>query len=340
MPMDEFAQSTANLKQAVPLMIKYQVPTTPSNYALWYTYVAQTNPQLNQAIDNSISQTGLCSAVTSELLYQKHLALDTERDSEQVKHSLEAIATELHSSMKDTRLDTEQFHQALEKGFSQLAKIDSDGLSLDEMVGLVRELVQNSQKIGVSTRFFRDQLGDAEKEIGDLKKRIEVMRKEAYEDVMTCILNRRAFDQEINTLIGMNKPFSLIIVDIDLFKTINDNFGHLFGDQVIKAIAKRISDSCNNGEKIYRIGGEEFAILLPMRKLLIARQFAESQRRAIERLNIMNKNTNQRLNNVTASFGVAEFTTGDDYQSLMHRADAQLYKAKQLGRNRVMPMSL
>ncbi len=340
MPMDEFAQSTANLKQAVPLMIKYQVPTTPTNYALWYTYVAQTNPQLNQAIDRSISETGLCSAVTSEQLYQQHLALDTERNSEQVKHSLEAIATELQVTMQDTRIDAEQFHQVLEKGFSQLAKIDNEGLSLDEMVALVRELVQNSQKIGVSTRFFRDQLTDAEKEIGDLKDRIEAIRKEAYEDVMTNVLNRRAFDQEINMMMAMNKPFSLIMMDIDFFKTINDNFGHMFGDQVLKAIAKRISDSCNNGEKIYRIGGEEFALLLPTRKLLIARQFAESQRRAIERLSIMDKNTSQRLNSVTASFGVAEFMPGDDYQSLMHRADAQLYKAKQLGRNRVMPMSL
>ena len=86
--MDEFVKSTANLKQAVPLMIKYQIPTTPTNYALWYTYVAQTNPQLNQAIDNSISETGVCSAVTSEQLYLKHLASKTVRDSEQVKHSL------------------------------------------------------------------------------------------------------------------------------------------------------------------------------------------------------------------------------------------------------------
>ena len=73
---------------------------------------------------------------------------------------------------------------------------------------------------------------------------------------------------------------------------------------------------------------------------MIARQFAESLRRAIERLNIMDKKTNQRLNSVTASFGVAEYVAGDDDHALLHRADMQLYKAKQLGRNRVMPMSL
>ena len=98
------------------------------------------------------------------------------------------------------------------------------------------------------------------KEIGDLKDRIRAIRKEAYEDAMTNVLNRRAFDQEINTMMAMNKPFSLIMIDIDFFKTINDNLD-MFGDQVLKAIAKRISDSCNNGEKIYRIGGEEFAFI-------------------------------------------------------------------------------
>jgi diguanylate cyclase (GGDEF) domain len=338
--MDEFAQSTANLKQAVPLMIKYQIPTTPTNYALWYTYVAQTNPQLNQAIDRSISETGICSAVTSERLYQQHLAQDTERNSEQVKHSLEAIATELQVTMQDTRIDAEAFHQVLEKGFAKLSAIDNDGLSLDEMISLVRELVKNSQQIGQSTRFFRDQLTDAEKEIGELKDRIEQIRKEAYEDAMTGTLNRRAFDKEINTWIALDKSFCLVMLDIDFFKNINDNFGHMFGDQVLKAISRRLDESCKNGEHFYRIGGEEFALIVPNRKLMVARQFAESLRRAIERLSIMDKNTNQRLNSVTASFGVAEYTPGDNYQSLLHRADMQLYKAKQLGRNRVMPMSL
>lgn len=338
--MDEFVKSTANLKQAVPLMIKYQIPTTPTNYALWYTYVAQTNPQLNQAIDNSISETGVCSAVTSEQLYLKHLASKTERDSEQVKYSLEAIVTELQTAAKDTLTDTQQFHQVLDASFSELEKIDNDGLSIDEMVALVRELVKNSQQIGKSTQIFREQLTDAEKEIGELKGRIEEIRKEAYEDALTGALNRRAFNTEINTLLSVNAPFSLLIIDIDFFKNINDNFGHMFGDHVLKSIARRLAESCKNGETVYRIGGEEFAVLLPGRKLMIARQFAESLRRAIERLNIMDKKTNQRLNSVTASFGVAEYVAGDDDHALLHRADMQLYKAKQLGRNRVMPMSL
>lgn len=338
--MEDFSESTSYLKQAVPLMIKYQIPTTPTNYALWYTYVAQTHPKLNEAIDNSISKQGFCSAVTSSQLYKEHLADETERNSDQIKISLEAIAQELQTSMKDTRLDTQAFQAVIEKEFSELEKLEQNGLSLEEMTRLARSLIKNSKQIGVSTRQFYNQLNDAEKEIGELKERIETIQKEAYEDVMTQTLNRRAFDKDLSTLIALNKPFSVILIDLDLFKNINDTYGHMFGDQVLKSFVRRIDESCKNSETLYRIGGEEFAILLPERPMLLARQFAESLRRAIEKLSIINRTTNQRINNITASFGVTEYQPNDDEQSIVHRADMQLYKAKQLGRNRVMPMSL
>lgn len=338
--MDDFAKSTKYLKNAVPLMIKYQIPTTPSNYALWYTYVAQSNEQLNKAIDKSIADSGVCSAVTSEQLYNLHLANHIELNSESAKSSLEAIANELQSTMKDTLGDTEQFQQVLDKSFHQLSRLDNEGLSLDEMTSHVRTLIQNAGQIGKSTRFFRDRLSDAEQEISDLKTQIAKIRKEAYEDAMTGILNRRAFDQEIDCLLISKQPFSLIMVDIDLFKPLNDQYGHLFGDLVLKVFSKRLEENCKNGERCYRIGGEEFAILLPGKKLAIARQFAEALRRAIEKISVTHKQTNQRINQITASFGVSEAQPNDTQEDLVDRADAQLYKAKQLGRNRVMPMSL
>ena len=340
MANESFTQSTAYLKQAVPLMIKYQIPTTPTNYALWYTYVAQTNPQLNEAVDKTIQSSGSCSPLSSELLYQQHLAAQTERNVDTMKQSLEAMVSEINASMQDTISGTGEFQAMLDKSFSRLMRLDDEGLSIDETMGLVRELVQGSRHISQSTRQFHSQLSEAEKEIAELKTKLQQSREEALHDALTGLLNRRAFDRELEHLLTLAQPFAVIILDIDRFKSINDGFGHVFGDQVLKAIARRVKDSCKNGERPFRIGGEEIAILLPGRTLLIARQFAEALRRAVEKICVKDRRSGQNLNALSASFGVAEYQSQDDYESIMRRTDEQLYRAKELGRNRVMPMSL
>ena len=337
---ESFVESTACLKKAVPLMIKYQIPTTPTNYALWYTYVAQTNPELNAALDNTLAQNGACSPLSSDLLYHEHLASQTERDMDTMKQSLEAMVTELDTSMQDTLNGTGNFQSVLDKSFNKLLKFEDEGLSIEETVALVRELVKGANDIRQSTSFFRNQLTDAEKEIAELKQHLEKSRAEAYHDALTGILNRRAFDEELRHLLEQGNPFCLIILDVDRFKKINDEFGHLFGDQVLKAIARRVEDGCKPPYQGFRIGGEEIAVLLPGTTMAVARQFAESLRRAVEKLIVMDRKTGQRFNSVTASFGVTAYQSGDGYAEIMRRADDQLYHAKDLGRNRVMPMSL
>ena len=337
---ESFVESTACLKKAVPLMIKYQIPTTPTNYALWYTYVAQTNPQLNAALDSTLAKNGACSPLSSDLLYHEHLASQTERDMDTMKQSLEAMVTELDTSMQDTLNGTGNFQSVLDKSFNKLLKFEDEGLSIEETVALVRELVKGANDIRQSTSFFRNQLTDAEKEIAELKQHLEQSRAEAYHDALTGILNRRAFDEELRHLLELGNPFCLIILDVDRFKKINDEFGHLFGDQVLKAIARRVEDGCKPPYQGFRIGGEEIAVLLPGTTMAVARQFAESLRRAVEKLIVMDRKTGQRFNSITASFGVTAYQSGDGYAEIMRRADDQLYHAKDLGRNRVMPMSL
>jgi len=340
MSKDNFTEASAYLKQALPLMIKYQIPTTPTNYAVWYTYVAQRNPGLSQAIDDSIRQQGHCSAHTSERLYQQHVADESSQSLEQTKLSLEAMLLELGATMADTLSDTGQFQQVLENSFAKLSRFESEGLSIEETTGLVRELIQGSRDISQSTRLFSSQLAEANTEIAELKQSLAKSRELAYQDALTGLLNRRAFDEALRGYLANESPFSLVLMDIDHFKRLNDQYGHLFGDQVLKALSRRLSEACKEGEAAYRIGGEELCLLLPKRNLTVARQFAEALRRAIERLSIMDKRSGERVSRITASFGVTEYRPGDDYETLMRRVDDQLYKAKALGRNRVMPMSL
>ncbi|MGL5536782.1 MAG: GGDEF domain-containing protein, partial [Aeromonas veronii] len=235
MSKDTFAQSAAYLKQAVPLMIKYQIPTTPDNYHLWYNYVSASMPELNQAIDQAVKMQGTCSLTTCERLYHQYLAAQDEKQMEAMKLSLAAMANELGHSMQDAISDTGMFQEMLDKSFDKLSRIDDEGFSLEDTMGILRELVRESRDVRMSTMHFRNQLSNAEKEIKELRAALNETRKLANEDALTNLLNRRAFDLELEGLIRSQHPFSLILADIDRFKNFNDEYGHLLGDQVLRA---------------------------------------------------------------------------------------------------------
>ncbi|ATY83327.1 GGDEF domain-containing protein [Aeromonas veronii] len=319
-------------------MIKYQIPTTPDNYHLWYNYVSASMPELNQAIDQAVKMQGTCSLTTCERLYHQYLAAQDEKQMEAMKLSLAAMANELGHSMQDAISDTGMFQEMLDKSFDKLSRIDDEGFSLEDTMGILRELVRESRDVRMSTMHFRNQLSNAEKEIKELRAALNETRKLANEDALTNLLNRRAFDLELEGLIRSQHPFSLILADIDRFKNFNDEYGHLLGDQVLRAFSKRLRDACKEGVTAYRLGGEEFAMLVPHRSLALARQMAESMRRSIERMSILDRKSGRRIDHITASFGVGEFNGQESADCLVERTDKLLYKAKELGRNRVMPL--
>ncbi len=107
---------------------------------------------------------------------------------------------------------------------------------------------------------------------------------------------------------------------------------------MLRAFSKRLRETCKEGVTAYRLGGEEFALLVPMRSLALSRQMAESLRRAIEKMSILDRKSGRRIDHITASFGVGEYSGQETGDSLVERTDKLLYKAKELGRNRVMPL--
>lgn len=340
---EELAYSLRNLKKIIPLMGKYSIPTTPTHYAVWYTYVAQTDPVITKEIDEAIKQEGFCTKVTSEMLYNKHLATKTERDTVELKQCLEAMVHDLTSSVGDTIAETTNFNKMIEKNFAHLSAIEDKGLSIEDTMLLVKNIIKNANDIQQSSNEFTQKLAQAQKEINVLKKELNIVKLETTHDALTGIFNRRALDSDLHHFISSGKPFSLIMVDLDHFKNINDTYGHRIGDMVLKAAAKVLNDRSIGVGRAYRYGGEELALVLNNKPLYIARKFADVCRTDIEKISVKSRRNNQNktlLSIVTASFGVAAFEKGDNYSSIIDRADAQLYQAKKLGRNRVMPMSL
>ncbi|CAE6931583.1 COG2199 FOG GGDEF domain [Vibrio sp. B1FLJ16] len=335
---DELKKSAENLKKAVPLMFKNQVAATPANYALWYAYVDHTIPDLNLEMDTVLDNYETFPPTSTDHLYKRYVANKAETSLDDLRTNIEVLLNEVSSSMSDTLSDTSSFSDMVDKSFSKLEKVQDSNLSIEEVMSVVRQLVADSHEIRHSTKFLNYQLTNASKEIARLKDQLADVQKDALFDGLSGLYNRRAFDGDLASLVEANQTMSLVMIDIDHFKEFNDSYGHLFGDNVLKAIARRLQQGCREGACAYRFGGEEFALILPNKSLRMARQYADSLRRMIEKLRVKDKRTGKPVDNITASFGVAEFEPGDTADCLVYKADKQLYDAKQLGRNRVMPL--
>lgn len=155
-------------------------------------------------------------------------------------------------------------------------------------------------------------------------------------DPLTGLFNRRAFieqgEQALATAERSDRPLSLVILDIDHFKSINDTFGHAVGDLAIQGVARLLQDTCRRGDVVARWGGEEFILLLPETNRSQATFLAERLRQKIEETPVR---TGATAITLTASMGVAARDRHASLDALVSEADGQMYRAKECGRNRV-----
>ncbi|WP_159081840.1 sensor domain-containing diguanylate cyclase [Paenibacillus sp. CAA11] len=184
------------------------------------------------------------------------------------------------------------------------------------------ELGSKTYEIRLLYRSFETAFHAIDSYIGQLQTEVQI-------DGLTGIPNRRSFDQMMEALITGTRPFSLILLDIDHFKQINDSYGHLQGDNVLQRLADFMSQQTREGYFCYRYGGEEFAIILADTSSKDAYDFADDLRQQIERLNSSSIS-------ITVSMGIASYpANATDIEALVHQADQALYISKNKGRNQV-----
>jgi len=167
--------------------------------------------------------------------------------------------------------------------------------------------------------------------IGLVQDKIGRLKSEVQTDPMTNLLNRRGLSAVLDYFSTMRQPFSVLALDIDHFKRVNDTFGHDVGDEVIKHVARTLRHSARQTDVVCRNGGEEFLMLLPATSVEDARILAERVRISIA------ENWIDQVGNVTLSVGIADWQPdGGAQEQSLKQADAALYQAKNAGRNCVM----
>ena len=177
----------------------------------------------------------------------------------------------------------------------------------------------------------------------ELRRDLEHVRREAMTDGLTGLANRKSFDNEFDRIFQdaqeNNHGFTLLMLDIDHFKSFNDNFGHQVGDQVLRLVARTLKDSIKGKDFAARYGGEEFAIILPDTDVTGAIIVGNALRKAVASKDVINRSTGKVLGRITMSVGVAEYAADKTVEDLIERADSALYTAKHNGRNQVATAS-
>jgi diguanylate cyclase (GGDEF)-like protein len=179
---------------------------------------------------------------------------------------------------------------------------------------------------------------ELQKEIEKRKESESALEELATLDALTGVLNRREFfilaEKEVQSTLQNQQPSSIIMLDVDHFKTVNDDYGHAIGDQVLTAIAQIIRDNLRREEVVGRIGGDEFAILLPGSD---GRQGQRIAQRLHDKIASQSFKLDQGTFSLTVSLGVAELDRGhdDSLSALLDHADQAMYSAKRSGRNRI-----
>jgi diguanylate cyclase (GGDEF)-like protein len=197
---------------------------------------------------------------------------------------------------------------------------------------VTRAELRDGDQIGVGSNTIKFFIGESM----EARYHDELIDLAIY-DSLTGFYNRRRFQSLLGEEVDKarnGQPLCLLMLDLDYFKAINDRHGHLVGDQALSSIAQLLRERAPPGAIIGRFGGEEFSMLLRDSSLLQATAIGEHLRAAIAATPVVLRDVQL---SVTISIGIAEWASGDTSAALLSAADAQLYRAKQGGRNRVSP---
>lgn len=330
-------QAALFAKKAFESMATNGVPATPPNYQLWYSYHIGQNADLVDEINELAKGGAPVDGEACTSLVEKFV--EAEDTSELVNEITEAIGSatdQARDSLKQAGEDAERFSESL-AGFSgEVADRNSDG----DLQAIIQNMIAETKEMVQRTIELETQLSESSQEIASLKSELESTTAEARTDMLTGIGNRMAFQSFLDKAVaeaedGKDNSLSLIIGDVDHFKSFNDRWGHPFGDQVLKLISYCIKQLVPESGLAARYGGEEFAIVLPETQLDEAVQLAEQIRRDISSKRIRRTDSGEDVGQITVSFGVAQFSQADSTDDFISRADQALYDAKNGGRNQV-----
>jgi diguanylate cyclase len=324
-------KSSELLRLALPLMAQQQAALHPVSYCLWYEHVAGLNAPLSEALAQRLRERRPLTEDDVYALHSRHIVARDMENLERLQQKLRTLLEEAVQAMAAASDGTGQFGVTLEQTRSQL----SGPLAFERVQSVIGELVAETARMQAATRSASERLEANVQQVGVLTEQLERAQSEALLDPLTGLKNRRGLERAVQEITGRLDEGALLVIDVDHFKVINDTHGHLLGDRVLRAIGQILQANIKGRDIAARLGGEEFAVLLLGTSSQGAQVLAEQIRLAVARGRIRRIDGTELVGAITVSIGIASARAGEDFDALLARTDAALYRAKRDGRNLV-----
>lgn len=319
---------------ALASLRRHALPDEPQYLAVWYAYHRGLDPALRQAMDARLRDGQPVSPLILADLHRRLLAGEVPGLPEN-RGKVQAAADSLLALTANAGEQMADFGRILEEVGTGLALLEGA-----ELRQLAAGLVTLTRGLTARTEQVSHRLAETERSVTELRRQLAALNQAALTDSLTGIGNRRAFDADLEAMLGeprtQRRPPTLLLLDIDHFKRVNDTWGHPVGDALLRFVGLQLRTGVRPTDRSYRIGGEEFAILLPGTPVAEALVVAERVRRAVADHDFKLRTSGERIGRVTLSGGAATHGPGETGEDLFARADAALYAAKAAGRDRVL----
>ena len=331
----DFEYATAVAEKAMRSMEQNRVPPTPNNFHTWFKYSLGTSPDLKRAIDILVGNKRKFDTTTNHDLFATYVgshAAAADTDLNNVSHQLHSVIASANQYLTVAIADNRSQIQAI-----------NDATDDRETVGpklLIENLLSELAKAVTRATKLEARFVESTRELDAIRDSLNKSEERAKTDALTGLPNRHALDEffRIAQIAAMEKgePLSVLLIDIDHFKSFNDNFGHGVGDQVLRLMANVLRERVREYDLPARYGGEELIAVLPGANLATCEAVAERIRRLVSECSITRRSTGEILPSITVSIGVGQFQLGESMADLIDRCDRALYLAKRTGRNRVV----
>jgi diguanylate cyclase len=327
-------QSQRYADAAMGLLERHSVPPLPDFYRLFYDYLAGAQLMTARRVEAALQQGG--EAPVRERLYEEFVrpyeaGEATERAASLVNERIE-ILTYL---IDDAAVSSRKHPATLEAATTTLAASSTRAALLKDWI--VRLEGANRRMLEVNQRLVAD-LDATAASLEAVCAELAQHRRDSLVDPLTGLVNRLGFDTKLSEALidarDNGRGFALAIIDIDNFKDLNDSYGHLAGDAVLRFAGRALLAAARNGDVIGRFGGDEFVAIIRDADDREAEAAAERLCRSMRGVDLQKCIGGDILGNITCSIGITCFGDGDGVSAMLGRADQFMYEAKRNGRNR------